>query len=75
MKKELKFTKTEKDEKISQIVDQAFTKLSCRMDGVAMYDELKNAILEAYKLGKLKRKKVKDRQVIELVPLGVSSIN
>lgn len=71
MKKQLKIAKAGSEDIIANIVEKTFTKLSYRMSGVGMYDELKNAISEAYKLGKAKRKRLKDQQVIELKPLNV----
>lgn len=72
MKKEFK-TKTEKDQLLEQIVEHTFSKLSCRMAGVGMYHELKEAIRQAYKLGKYKRKKLKEQRVIELLPMNLNA--
>lgn len=71
MKKEFKITKQERNEMITEIADQTFSKLSCRMDGVGMYQELMQALKQAYKLGKTKRKELKEQRVIQLLPMNI----
>lgn len=71
MKKEFKLSKLERNELISEIADKAFSKLSCRMNGVGMYEELMLALKEAYKLGKAARKQLKEQAVIRLLPVQI----
>jgi hypothetical protein len=70
MKKALKIEKVQRDEVVLNLVDETFSKLSCSIAGTGMYQELKKAIKEAYRLGRSKRKKLKDQRTIELISIG-----
>jgi|GEM_PF-5308148 len=71
MQIELNQPKNSNEEKILSLVDKTFSKLSCRMQGVGMYDELKAAIVKAYKMGKVKGKKNK---IYKLLNSGVEIV-
>lgn len=71
MKKEFKLNKIERNELISEIADKTFSKLSCRINGVGMYQELMLALREAYKLGKARRKQLKEQPIIRLLPMQI----
>ena len=70
MKKELNIAKVERDEVVLKLIDETFLKLSCSMNGIGMYQEIRNAIKQAYRIGKTKRKKLEDQRTIELVSVN-----
>jgi hypothetical protein len=40
--------------RLNEIIEMAFAKISCPLDGNGVYNEIKKAILEAYTLGRFK---------------------